>query len=155
MTWNIGLLVSSALPFPCRPFPFRVLCKDEIPQEFEVLPMQALRDNKHPIAQLQVGDLLVSQTVRPFLEPSQGIPRSLKCMEQHTHDVRFTLSALADEYDGASRVRPNRFNRVQYIARGVGDLQERLCRNLNGTGLVLVRQFDGRPLEAATFEFIS
>ena len=50
---------------------------------------------------------------------------------------------------------PHRLNRLQYIARRVGNLQEFARRYLGCAGIVLVGKLDGSAFEAPALEFFS
>lgn len=69
--------------------------------------------------------------------------------------MRLSKPALADHHNRAALVGADGFDTLQKIVRGISDFQELLGGNLSRTGMLIVRQLDGRTFETLASEFLS
>ncbi len=152
---NFGALVPQSLPLALDVRPMRVALEDEIPQELMVLAVKALADDERLRPQLDLTELGLAEADAPCLKPLRGDLRAIEAVVQGREQVRFSLTTLADQDDRLAMSRADRLHRGDHVGRWVRDAEEIGRVDLRSAGVVLVRQLDGRPLEAAALEFFA
>ena len=152
---HVGTCRTHSFPFALDVAALGMPVEEDVPQMLVSLLVEALRDDAEVRAELQRRQLRAVQARRPVRQPLGRLSRVFHCVPQRGHQMRFALTAPAQQHNRARFVRLRRLEDAKEVNGRIGDAQELGGRLLQGAGRLVGGEVDGRALEAFALELVA
>ncbi len=114
---DVRPLVALRLPLALHVAAVGVAVEDEVPEELEVLTMEALADDVRLRSQLDLAELRLAEAQAPCAQPVRRDLWAREAVVERGEQVRLTLPALADEDDGLPATGADRLHGCEHDRR--------------------------------------
>ena len=129
--------------------------EEYVPKVFEALLKKTLGNHMKIGAEFDRFQLRTFQCIGPVPEPLRCSRWGFQGMPKRGEQMRFTLTATAQQHNGTSFVRLCRLEHAQEVNGWIGDTQKVCSGSLEGAGRLVARKVDCCPFEAFPFELIA